>query len=313
MANRILAALSATAVLGLLAPLVLSTKAPPPDETPLLEYTDPVAWGGAAEATLSATFQGLVPGAVVTNDYALAGLTFSDGNDTASASPIFQQDGEGLDGNGSVTIDFAVPTLAVGVHFAGGLQIEVLSGTFSLGKSSQFGGSGTGSFAGVSSSVPFDRVVLSDWGDDSAEIDDVLWGGSVAPLRADVDQVSLTAAGAQTFSLYAGQEHAGRTFLLLGSASGTEPGIPLDGHTLPLAVDAYTFQTLLQPNSPPVANNLGVLDAVGSATASFTVPPGLSLVWAGLVVHHAYAVLDLQPTSLSVALTSNAVALTLVP
>ena len=98
---------------------------------------------------------------------------------------------------------------------------------------------------------------------------------------------------------------------MLGSVSGTAPGIPVDGLVLPLALDAYTLHTLAQPNHPPLLGGFGVLAASSPSTALFAPPPGLDPGLAGLVVHHAYAVLD--PFAGSVVHASNAIATVLVP
>lgn len=140
----------------------------------------------------------------------------------------------------------------------------------------------------------------------AAVLNDVVVG-----LEGDPPLLSVGAGGAQTFQLVAGADYAGLPYLLLGSLSGTEPGFPIDGLWLPLNVDAYTIQGLLSPNTPPLNNSFGTLDANGSATALFQLPSGLPGTLAGLQVHHAYVVLELTPSLLSVVYVSNAVALAL--
>ena len=100
---------------------------------------------------------------------------------------------------------------------------------------------------------------------------------------------------------------------MLGSKSGTSPGLPLDGLLLPLNVDGYTLATLMEPNRPPLGNTYGLLDAGGRATATITVPTGLPAGLAGLTLHHAFAVVELLPALLHVVHVSNAVPLTLTP
>ncbi len=133
------------------------------------------------------------------------------------------------------------------------------------------------------------------------------------PLVADVGLLSLATGGVQTMTLGAGAANAGAVHVLLGSLSGTQPGFPLDGFTLPLNIDAYTLATLTTPNAPPLAGSVGVLDATGAATATFTLPPLSPPLWSGLRVSHAYVVLRIEPTLVSVVLVSNDVALDLVP
>ncbi len=133
------------------------------------------------------------------------------------------------------------------------------------------------------------------------------------PIGGSPSQISLSAGGAQSIAIAAGPQHAGRIFLLLGSVSGTAPGIPVEALTLPLNVDAYFFATLTAPNAPPLAGSLGTLDAGGAATASFSLQPLTNPALAGLTAQHAYVVLDAQPALLSVPFVSPALSVVLVP
>ena len=124
------------------------------------------------------------------------------------------------------------------------------------------------------------------------------------------DHLSLAQGGTAEHRL-AAPSHPGAPYLLLGSASGTTPGTPLDLVVVPLnAPDVYLDFTLVQANQPPFASTLGTLDAAGGATASVTLPPGLDPAFAGLAVHHAFAVFG--PAG-SAVLASNPALLTLVP
>jgi hypothetical protein len=123
------------------------------------------------------------------------------------------------------------------------------------------------------------------------------------PLSANKFLVSLVPGGTQTLSLNAGAAQAGRPYLMLGSLSGTSPGLPLGSLLLPLNYDSYTDYLLLNPGAPPVAGGLGTLDALGKGTASFSLPPASPLGLFGLTGHHAFLVIG--PT-LDVVFTSNA-------
>jgi len=99
-------------------------------------------------------------------------------------------------------------------------------------------------------------------------------------------------------------------FIVLGSVSGTAPGVAVDGQVLPLNPDAYLLLTL--SGGGPLHSGIGLVDGSGSASAFLAIPPGLlSPVLAGLVVQHAYAVAD--PVSLVVTLTSNPIPTILLP
>lgn len=130
-------------------------------------------------------------------------------------------------------------------------------------------------------------------------------------LWSDASSVSVSGGGAIDFDLVAGSANAGDFYVLLGSFSGTAPGLILDGNVLPLAVDAYFAYTLANPNAPPFAGSLGVLDGSGNASASFTLPAGSNGALVGIEAHHACVVLD--PALPIVTRTTNAVPLTFAP
>ena len=137
-------------------------------------------------------------------------------------------------------------------------------------------------------------------------------GPACVLLEGTPATISIAAGGVQTFALEAGVQHAGRLHLLLGSASGTSPGIPVNGLVLPLNPGPYFDYSLVAQNGPLLVGTFGVLDGGGSATAQFVLPGAwASASLAGLVLHHAYVVLE--PTTVAVVLTSNAVSLELVP
>jgi hypothetical protein len=132
-------------------------------------------------------------------------------------------------------------------------------------------------------------------------------------LSRDVIEVSMLLGGTQTLTMEAGSSHAGELHLLLGSLSGTSPGIPADGHILPLSFsDPYFFHTLTTPNSPPLFNSFGTLGSLGEAVAQFVIPPGTSAGFAGVTVHHAFAAIEVMPGP-KVTFTSDATACEFVP
>ena len=98
---------------------------------------------------------------------------------------------------------------------------------------------------------------------------------------------------------------------MLGSFSGTAPGIAGFSLVLPLNLDVYLLHTLEHPNTPPLASSLGVLDGSGDGQAFFALAAGAAPGVAGTTLHHAYAVLDLAAGT--AVLTSNPVPITLLP
>ena len=103
---------------------------------------------------------------------------------------------------------------------------------------------------------------------------------------------------------------SGSFYLVLGTLSGTSPGLPWEGFLLPLNVDAYTFLTLTGPNQGSFMNTFGVLDANGSGAADIVLPPGSAPGLAGLTLHHAAVVF---PPLSKLAFVTNAAPLTLLP
>jgi len=131
------------------------------------------------------------------------------------------------------------------------------------------------------------------------------------PFSATVDAVSLAAGGVQLLTLAAGPEHAGRPYLIAGSATGTSPGVPFDGEHFPLNFDKYFLLSLASPNTPPLTKSLGFLDAAGNAQALVSFEAATEPGLAGPTLHHAYVVFDL--VHLGPYLISNPLPLTLEP
>lgn len=113
-------------------------------------------------------------------------------------------------------------------------------------------------------------------------------GLELGDLAADVAGLSLAGGGTQKLSLAAGAANAGKSYLVLGSALGTSPGLGVDAVVLPLNLDAYTLFCLANVNSAVLSNTFGALDAAGKATATVNVPPASSPLMAGATLHHAY-------------------------
>lgn len=138
------------------------------------------------------------------------------------------------------------------------------------------------------------------------------WTFETEPLGASPATISVSGGGFQVWDLFGGHLHPGALYVVLGSATGTSPGLPLGpGLELPLVVDAYFTYSLVAPNAPPYASSLGFLDGDARAAAAFAIGPGSNPAWAGLVLRHAFALLD--PGAGAVVATSNAVPLTFVP
>ena len=122
----------------------------------------------------------------------------------------------------------------------------------------------------------------------------------------------LSAGGTAQLTLSAGAEHAGRLYLVLGSTSGTAPGLPIDDLLLPLNPDAYFQFTLANPGGGVLTDALDFLDAGGQASAALAIPAGANPVLAGSAADHAYVVIDVPGTG-ALSFASNAVGTELLP
>lgn len=84
----------------------------------------------------------------------------------------------------------------------------------------------------------------------------------------------------------------GRSYLVLASASGTNPGVNIGTAHLPLNFDGLFGLTLGSPNRAPYALTAGVLGFAGNANSALTLPPGLPNALSGLTLQHAVVILD---------------------
>ena len=126
---------------------------------------------------------------------------------------------------------------------------------------------------------------------------------------ADRYVLSLNQGGTQKFTLNAGTAHAGRLYWIFGSATGTSPGVTLNGVHIPLNPDHYTDLTIGLPwLNPPFQAFRGSLDSAGNASAAFALPWWLPSL-PDCTLYHAYVVYDAQGTW---HMASNAVPLRLV-
>ncbi|MBI4881543.1 MAG: hypothetical protein HY812_18045 [Planctomycetes bacterium] len=133
------------------------------------------------------------------------------------------------------------------------------------------------------------------------------WSGEL--LRAEKVRISAATGDTVEFWLNAGAAAAGRSYLLLGSGSGTSPGLPLPGGaaTLPLNADALTTLTILMANSAVFSGFQGTLDATGHGEALLNTLGPVSSSAVGYTMHFAYALAN--PYDLA----SNAVVLEIAP
>ena len=112
-------------------------------------------------------------------------------------------------------------------------------------------------------------------------------------LQASEDTLTAGTGGKVDFDLNATADYANRLYLILGSVSGTEPGLPLSpGVTIPINWDPLTELLINLLSSPALVDFTGNLDGSGKAAAALDslgpIPPDA----VGLVMSFAYACMD---------------------
>ncbi len=162
-----------------------------------------------------------------------------------------------------------------------------------------------------------DEYLVAWEGDDNsgALVDDefeifgqrVLGGAPV--MTADADVIALSTGGDQNWSLDGGPALAGDFYLVMGSGTGTAPGIPIDNGCLPLNPDGYLSFTISTAGTPPLVNTFGILGPAGQGSATLSVPSLVDPGAIGLTLHHAFGVI----TAGGELFASNAVPVTFVP
>ena len=153
--------------------------------------------------------------------------------------------------------------------------------------------------------------IAEDVGPEVWRYEGVFDAGGCPSLFASAEALSLSAGGSLSLLVDPGSASAGFAYWIFGSASGTQPGIPIGPVLLPLVLDPYLVFTASHPGVPPCVGFLGLLTSDGTSTAALVVPPASSPALAGLTLHHAFLAgpsLATGPT-----LASQAVALALLP
>ncbi|MFT5285084.1 MAG: hypothetical protein ACI8TQ_001245 [Planctomycetota bacterium] len=138
----------------------------------------------------------------------------------------------------------------------------------------------------------------------------VLNSAAGSSLLASAAQISLSGGGIQTFSLDAPTPDA--LYFLLTTFTGTTPGTVFSPSylSLPLNSSSLFLSTATRPNKL-VKKGLAFLNASGEKTATMTIPAGQDPTLNGLVLQHAYMLLDL--ITLTPSFISNAVTTSFIP
>ncbi|TAJ17633.1 MAG: hypothetical protein EPO65_10760, partial [Dehalococcoidia bacterium] len=110
-----------------------------------------------------------------------------------------------------------------------------------------------------------------------------VFSGTPLALTSDSHVVSVNNGGA-ALRLKPGTSHANAIYLVAGSFTGTNPGVAVDGVTVPIVIDAYTLWTIASPNQPPLSKSLSLLDSSGTGLTTLTLPAGIYPSLVGLHV-----------------------------
>ena len=129
-----------------------------------------------------------------------------------------------------------------------------------------------------------------------------------ATASSDVSSISVSAGGSQPIHIHFGSGQANKAYLMLGTLSGTRPGVDFGPVNVPLQPDAYLNFTLTHANSPRLQTSLGTLSADGGGTSTINLPPGLGPGLVGLKLYHSIITLTNPPQA-----ATNPIPLTLGP
>ena len=158
------------------------------------EFTDFSTWQAATESLTTITFTEIAP-AIITTQYADLGVTFTDGNDFSLCCfpESFVLDGAGLNGgsNARITLAFDAPRTSIAAHYAGSIHYFLIANGQIIYESGVFFGSPPlGLFGGLTSTIPFDTVIIRDF-DPTVVIDNLYFGPPIPGPGA----LSMLAAG----------------------------------------------------------------------------------------------------------------------
>lgn len=139
----------------------------------------------------------------------------------------------------------------------------------------------------------FTSLIVDRPGNDTLYFDNftVRDRGRGPALSVDLDRVPTAAPADVALRLVAPRALANRSYVMLGTLSGTSPGLTLrPGLVLPLNPDAFTMAVVAGLNGPVFQGFAGTLDQYGVANARLSSGIPLPAALAGRTLHFAYAV-----------------------
>lgn len=118
-------------------------------------------------------------------------------------------------------------------------------------------------------------------------------GAGAQTLTPDRPGIPVAFGGSQFLFVEGATYHAGKSYVIAGSMTGTTPGAPIGPLLrMPLNVDQWTVLTLINGNGPFFPGFQGVLDAQARATACINLPAQLPISLVGLTLDHAFLLYD---------------------
>jgi hypothetical protein len=127
-----------------------------------------------------------------------------------------------------------------------------------------------GDYTGLAAS---DRSIHGVWTDERNGDNDVYTARVQLDIHTDVPAISAATGGTANITLNPGPLYQNEPYRILGSISGTSPGLDFNGVNVPLNFDFFMLITVLDANSPALPGFVGTLDATGSATAALVAGP----------------------------------------
>ena len=126
-------------------------------------YTNFTEWSDAADNNFTTIdFTGYPDGTFITSQYATLGVIFLDGNDNIFLTASMVNDGAGIDGNSTTTLEFVQPISALALHYPGNVQIDLMLNDELVYSSPDSPGGGVGFFYGLAATFSFNRVVIDN-------------------------------------------------------------------------------------------------------------------------------------------------------
>ena len=127
-----------------------------------------------------------------------------------------------------------------------------------------------GDYTGIAAS---DRSLHPVWTDGRNSNNNVFTSSVQFDMSTDVSTISAATGGTVNLTLNAGPLYQSEAYRVLGSITGTTPGITLSGVNVPVDFDFFMLDTILFANSSALPNFTGNLDATGSAKAALVAGP----------------------------------------